>query len=344
MSASPEIGSEFALSHEENGSGIGFPKVRSSALVFSGRTALEVIAQTADVHGIALPSYCCDSMIEPFRRSGADIYFYDVYFDGNLKTELVIPDGADAVLWCSYFGFRRQMPDLSAFKARGGIIIEDITHSLLSREQFHPQSDFLAASVRKWLPVLCGGWCAGADTELKNIPKGTVPEDHLSAKKTAMSLKAEYLVSHDEAEKPRFLELYSRANKLLAERYSGIRIDELSENIISHADAENIRQARRRNAKTLYEGLSEIGYIEPMFGIDDMDCPLFLPVVIDKDKRDKVRQHLTDERIYCPVHWGKPNADCRSELYDTELSLICDQRYTEEDMKRIISVLKDFPH
>ena len=71
-----------------------------------------------------------------------------------------------------------------------------------------------------------------------------------------------------------------------------------------------------------------------------MDCPLFVPIVVSKN-RNKVRQKLIEHKIYCPVHWPHPNVACESNLYDLELSLVCDQRYTERDMERIIAVLSD---
>ena len=45
--------------------------------------------------------------------------------------------------------------------------------------------------------------------------------------------------------------------------------------------------------------------------------------------------------IYCPIHWPKPQMGGSSALFDTELSLVCDQRYTEKDMQRMIGILSD---
>ena len=72
-----------------------------------------------------------------------------------------------------------------------------------------------------------------------------------------------------------------------------------------------------------------------------MDCPLFVPIVIAKEKRNAIRKKLIDNQIYCPVHWPHPNAECQSNLYEMELSLVCDQRYNGDDMKRIVEVLNN---
>ena len=81
-----EIGSEFHRVPFENGHGLNYP--RQGTLVFSGRTAIEaVLKQLSDVHTALLPSYCCDSMIAPFRDAGIQVKFYQVCWDSELKVE-----------------------------------------------------------------------------------------------------------------------------------------------------------------------------------------------------------------------------------------------------------------
>ena len=145
-----EIGSEFHKMPIETGKGLTFP--HHGSLVFSGRTAIEaVLDMLPDVQTALLPSYCCDSMIVPFRAAGIDVRFYDVNWDNGLKVE--IKGSADVLFWCNYFGFKIDMPGYA------GVIIEDITHSFLSERQYHKHSNFLVGSLRKWEPVICGGYC-----------------------------------------------------------------------------------------------------------------------------------------------------------------------------------------
>ena len=316
-----EIGSEFHSAVVENASGIPFP--RRGSLTFCGRTAIEaVLRKIPQAKTALLPSYCCDSMIEPFRRAGISVRFFNVDYDGCLR--LKIDENADILLWCNYFGFRNDMPNFD------GVIIEDITHSLLSCESHHSKSDYLIASVRKWEPICCGGYCS---VETEGV---TPPADFVAKKVGAMSLKAEYLDDLDPQKKSLFLSAFAESNEWLANNYSGLGIDDHSKEFILNADVKKQREIRRRNARVLYEGLR--GKIDFLFEEEQMDCPLFVPIVLHKN-RDSIRRHLTDNKIYCPVHWPHPNADCSSNLYGTELSLICDQRYDENDMERIVSVI-----
>lgn len=316
-----EIGSEFHRMPHEDGNGLTFP--RPGTLVFSGRTAIEaVLKQLPDARKALLPSYCCDSMIVPFRNAGIEVEFYRVEWDGELKVE--VKDSADILVWCNYFGFKNSIPDYA------GVIIEDITHSLFSAKSSHSRSDFLVASLRKWEPVNCGGYCsAEAD--------GTEPpEEFVNLKTAAMELKTEYLEELKAEKKERFLQMFGDSNHWLAENYSGLSIDSFSRAYLERVNVDEQIRIRRENAKVLYEGLT--GIVQFMFPIKDMDCPLFVPILLPN--RDEVRKHLTKNEIYCPVHWPKPEG-CESNIYDSELSLICDQRYRIEDMKRIISVIKE---
>ena len=74
-------------------------------------------------------------------------------------------------------------------------------------------------------------------------------------------------------------------------------------------------------------------------------CPIFVPVFFESsEERNRVRKLLIDSQIYCPVHWPKNNLitmDMKvNDLFDRELSLICDQRYSTEHMLKINEILK----
>ncbi len=330
-----EIGSEFHKIPMENAKGISLPEMADHVFVFSGRTAIEtVLKSVANHHKVLLPSYCCDSMIEPFRKAGDEIGFYDVnYYDG-LKIDFTTSDDVDIVVICNYFGFKTPMPDLIEFK-KHGIVIEDITHSLLSDMSYHDVADYCVASLRKWFPLNCGGYCVSRNNLL--VKPYTEPKKvFLNLRRNAMMLKTNYLTNKDECKKQKFLNMYNISNDMISDIYSGTIIDNESLCFISHVDVEKVRTQRRNNAHTLYETLN--GKVNFMFPECDMDCPLFVPIILP-GRREKIRNFLIKNKIYCPAHWPQPITNCKSNLYGIELSLICDQRYTESDMKRLASLL-----
>ena len=97
-----EIGSEFW----EKSPPVCSDKVDNEAYLLSGRTALKFIID--DIHRnrnlrkVLLPSYCCESMIEPFNRSGVEVEFYQVSPD---HVDYPFENDVDAVLLIDFFGY-----------------------------------------------------------------------------------------------------------------------------------------------------------------------------------------------------------------------------------------------
>lgn len=334
-----EIGSEFHYTELKKGNGIKLPKVKDYSFTFSGRTAIETFLKNEPhIKKVLLPSYCCDSMIDPFRKRGIKVIFYSVNYKDGLNIDIVSNmEDIDAILWCNYFGFDIDMPDFSKFVNEGGIIIEDITQSFYSDKQYHEQSHYIVASLRKWEPIVCGGYVGCTYKRLKDTVFKLPPIDYVSNKLETMKLKKDYLIGLD-IDKELFLTQFNKSNNWLSENYSGLYIDNFSLDYLKNIDMDQERNIRRNNAKILYEGLKDNKNIKFLFKEEDMDCPLFIPIIIEKGKRDIIRNILINHQIYCPIHWPNPS-ECESNLYDLELSLICDQRYSQEDMNKIVLVI-----
>lgn len=338
-----EIGSEFhyeELNQGKNESWNRIINVCDSAFVFSGRTAIEtILLNVPHVRKAMLPSYCCESMLEPFHKAGISCVFYDVNFKDGIDININMPEDVELLLWCNYFGFQIKMPDFSEFIHRGGVIVEDITHSFLSKTPHDVQSQYIVASLRKWGPLLSGGYCAIKEGSLRYKPCEKPSLDFLNQKKQAMNLKRDYISGNKDIDKRVFLSAFSESNKWIANNYSNLTMDEESKDIFRKLDWSEIIDVRKRNAGILYSGLKNRSSIKFLFDKEDMDCPLFVPIVVANGMRDCLRKTLTENNIYCPIHWPKPNEKSISNLYETELSLICDQRYDESDMQRIVEVI-----
>lgn len=340
-----EIGSEFHyvdIRMDKQNELFSFRK-KDEVFTFSGRTAIETVLKNVKyVKKALLPSYCCQAMIEPFRKAHIQIDFYDVYFDDELIIDIKPFEDVDLILWCNYFGFINKTPDFHEFINRGGILVEDITHSLLSKKQYHNDSSYAIASLRKWFPLISGGYCFSMHNDIKEKPIIEVPEVFIESKKEAMLEKSKYLKNGSEITKESYLKKFSDVNSWLANNYSNMKIDYISEKIINNIDISYITNKRKNNAKSIYKYLKLIKNIKPLFDEHYMDCPLFVPIIFeDKEKRDLVRNELIKEKIYCPIHWPKPNDQCQSNLYDLELSLVCDQRYDKNDIDRMMKILSN---
>lgn len=320
------------------------PKERKPVFTFSGRTAIETALRNIPYYKtVLLPAYCCDAMIEPFRAAKADILFYAVTkAEVGIRVEIndKILALADILLICNYFGFKVDYPDnlILEFKKKGGVVIEDVTHSLLSLYQNHSYSDFIVASLRKWGPLIDGGLCWRKEGKItSDLEKPST--EFISMKLRAMQDKTRYLQGKN-IKKSSFLNMYEISNHILACDYSEKSMSMQSYEILHKLNFAYIRKQRIENAKTLYSGLNKLLGVKPLFNINQMDCPLFVPIIAKRNTRDSLRRLLIKNNIFCPIHWPKPNAGLNSELYEEELSLICDQRYSSYDMEEILRVIE----
>lgn len=313
----------------------------------SGRAAIalalkDLLQGSSGESGIKvyMPSYCCSSMLQAFLQAGAMIEFYDVSYGKEHGLSLKInPDmDCDVFFAMSYFGIGSQPLDESirAFSKRNIPVIEDITHRLLSQPHHCPDSDYLVASLRKWFPIASGGFLRKKKGPISKKPLKD-SETLVKEKFEAMEQKREYLNGDEKIKKTDFLAGYEGFENRIAQLEEGFLMDRKSMDIIRSLDINHIRERRRTNAAILYQKLIKFrdgGLLQPKLD-QSKDCPLFVALMLEPHRRDSLRRHLTEENIYCPVHW--PQTDMlKADIQQYELSLICDQRYGEPDMHHMI--------
>ena len=156
-----------------------------------------------------------------------------------------------------------------------------------------------------------------------------------------MDRKQDYLTGVSDSKD--YLELFEEAEDFLD--HCGIMGScQQDIQLAGQLDSAFIRSRRRENALVLLESLKDLALFPEVL---ENDCPMFVPVLLPDQKiRDQLRRYLISREIYCPVHWPVSQFHVLSEkdrvLYDRSLSIVCDQRYDREDMKRIVEAIKSF--
>ena len=340
-----EIGSEFWLEREPG----ALSHNRDGIYVLSGRTAIDLIVQdivrTKIVRNVYMPAWCCDSMLAPFVAHGIYVDFYDVvHTESTESTEIIchtdFTDHTDIFYVTNYFGYENTLPveTVKRYKEQGCIVLYDRTHSfLMENDPYLALADYSFSSIRKWMGVIGGSVVKGVrDCDLKPYP-------HLECKEQAMRMKKAFIEDDLSVDKQAFLKLYSEFGHHLAEDYQNYEMDDLSYALYKTEDLSAMQRKRRENAKYLHENLKGVRFIGKL---TENAVPLFVPVFFDTtEQRNAVRKRLIDAQIYCPIHWPKPTlipADFEAnKIYDTELSLICDQRYDLTDMERMVTLINN---
>lgn len=326
-----EIGSEFwNIPIKENNNNL-FPK--HTEWYVSGRSALyAIISELKDCHSVEIPAWCCDSIIKPFIEAGFLVSFYSVNDNQeyNQKPSLKY----DVLFIMDFFGYSSRNLDLSGYD---GVIIRDVTHSLFSDTR--TDADYYFGSLRKWCGVWTGGFAWTNDKHRLPMEEVDITA-YSSLREKAMLQKEEYIngLRKDKG----FLSTFANAEEVIDD----MRIapaDNRDVQLAKKLDVELIRKRRRSNAIVLLSAFPEWLIFSEL---SSKDTPMFVPIIIPDGRRDELRSYLVQHSIYCPIHWPTSEYhmldDDISFIYENELSLVCDQRYTEKDMYRVVETIRAF--
>lgn len=337
----------FSLKNKNEKPNKWLPKVQDSTLTYSGRNAISIalkdIQSKHKIKKAYIPSYCCISMVQPFIELNITYDFYGITLQDS-GFEYCIPDTLNSesvIIIMSYFGADLDKVDklIKDIKGKGAIVIEDISHSLLSIGGYSRKSDYLVASLRKWFPIPTGGWLGIKKGQL-TIKPDKESDRSVEGKIEGMLEKFDY-ISGEIKGKESFLIKNAKFDGELAKVKDYMKIDSLSNQILNLIDIKDIEIQRKNNALRLIEGLKELKSEQIFFlNLNYREItPLFVPIFLSSTHRDSLRNFLISKGIYCPVHWpeimGAP-----SGVRENELSLICDQRYDIKDMNYIINCIK----
>lgn len=311
--------------------------------------ALEMIEmQNPNVSKIAaVPSFTCETVIQPFLESGFGLKMYDINAELGIDKERFLDDLRESevgvIIIHRYFGFDT-MPDIGEIideiRNLSIFIIEDRTQCLYSDIELF-DADFFVASLRKWHGIPDGAIlvCKEGLIEGKPLNVDTALE---RAKVDAGYAKYNYLFHHIGA-KDSFLEKFRKAEEILDNQPVVYKMSPFSYAMQASMDIGEMKRKRRRNYLTLTQGISCIEGIESVFPeLQETVVPLYCPIMVTE--RQHVQKFLCDRGIYAPIIWPRPDtladiSDNGRDLYQNMLCIPIDQRYGEEDMDRIVNVL-----
>lgn len=321
------------------------PVEKEFSYTFSGRAAIELalkdIKSYKGINNVYMPSYCCQSMIQPFIDNGVQVDFYDVFYDDvkGLQYSIDIDKKCDVFFAMSYFGLEDyEMDHVSeTFFNNNSIIVEDITHRLLTKKNHSNKAHYFIASIRKWFGIPSGGIVVKNLGELSEKPVNN--SNHLVIKAINGMMEKERYLNGEGLDKSVFLNKLKESDSNFNEVDSTYKIDDTSLNIIKKVDIDAIRKIRVKNASYLYSELQELEGVNLLIKNPNWthNVPLFVPIIVENN-RNSLYQYLIENNVYCPIHW--PNSEDRTNITDKVISLICDHRYSVKDMGFIVQLIK----
>ena len=341
-----EIGSEFWIEND-------FFVDPAEQFYMSGRSALNAIIMDAkskySIRRALLPSYCCDSIIIPFIKNDIPVRFYDVFLDDDRKLSMHIPKAEEDELlfFMHFFGAKISRLRMDGEIQDWAAVIEDQTHSFFSgfKSEINPHYTFV--SFRKWFAV---SGIAMAKNEAGDLPETEKTNQEYNTLRNQAFLEKSRYINGEHFNKDFFLDMFRKAEEILDEDCSCYAPDPKDYQRLAKSirNQEQMIAARRANATVLTREIENIEQLSVIVDFDmEKDCPMFVPIVEMTGHRTELRNYLIKNEVYCPVHW--PTSSYHKELndgvksiYENELSLVCDQRYTPDDMKRIVRLINEF--
>lgn len=309
-----------------------------SGYFVNARSALAAFLTSVRPQCVWLPSYLCRSILVPLLGCKCSHRFFPVgrhlqVLPGSWLDE--VHEG-HVVLLIAYFGFPVQEEIAARVRARGALTLEDASQALLSTHvgRF---SDCVLYSPRKTVGVPDGGilrpW-----TPVPDIHLMPAPCDWWSTAFQACLLRrdADLYGGHPDR---KWFRLYREAStKAPCGPYA---MSTLSDTLLRTSfDYDAVAARRRTNFQYLLDTLRDIAIYREL--PEDV-VPLGFPIILED--RARVQETLYQENIYPPVHWDIDSLVPQEYVESHQLSrriltLVCDQRYDLEDMKRTVKCIR----
>ena len=309
-----------------------------------GRHAVEALVAIVRPKTLWLPDYFCHEVAVGWEQL-VDVRTYEDdprWEEPRWETMDAAP--GDAVIAVNYFGAREGNGWEEHRSAGEFVLVEDHSHDPFSPWAVGSNADYAFSSVRKTLPAPDGGilW-SPRGLDLPPQPRETADGSEL--KLAAMLLKGRYLEDGGGDElKERFRRLQLEGEEQLAKAPVAAASPAGREAVIGGVPLP-WRVRRADNAIHLLGAQSGLQIAEPLF--DEWPAgaaPLGLVLVFESEEaRDRVREALREEGVYCPVHWpiDRPASERVRDLAARVLTIPTDWRYSAADMERIASLLRE---
>lgn len=284
--------------------------------VNSGRHALELVLKDRAVQLLYMPKYYCRVLMEPMKRLGVEVVFYDVTEELNVPTE-VIDKGW--LLYINYFGLKGK--EVSRLAGLTDKLIIDNSQAFYSQPLAGVPTFY---SCRKFFGVPDGGYVYGL------LAKPTLETDDSTGRFEHMLGRA------TNGAQP-----YYAAYKACEAAFSDMEprgMSVLTQMLLTSVDYTNAAAKRIENFKTLHDALGD----RNEYKIDEVNsAAMCYPFIGTKSINSILLQH----KIYIGSYW--PNVlqefDAATNAYKIAENVVClpiDHRYSTSDMERVAEIVK----
>lgn len=318
------IGGYFELELNE-----GYERHGDAIKLNSGQYALEYILKARKYRKVYLPYYICDSVLQPFKRQGVEYEFYHINDLLEPAVDLQ-PKDDEAVLYVNYFGLKNRQAETFCYAYKNTII--DCTQAFYYEPGNRKGEKELRCdtfySCRKYFGVPDGAYLY-TDCILDE----EIPQDESFDRLIFLTKRIDRSAQEGYAD--------FHANDKALSSVGMRRMSKLTEKMMCSIDYSDKANKRIHNFQVLDSVLRETNNFK--WDMDYGTVPMVYPYYVENGA--KLRQHLIDHQVFCARYWPNVLEWCKFDSLEYHLAedLVClpiDQRYGNEDMERILEIIK----
>jgi hypothetical protein len=289
----------------------------------TGRNAFEYILRAKKFNKVYLPFYTCDVMLEPITKLNLDYEFYSI--DSNFVPIFNYSNVQEneVFVYNNYFGICDEQTREVAAQYKNLII--DNSQAFYSKPIKGVDTFY---SPRKFFGLPDGAYLYTNKLIDYNIEKDISYE------------RCEHLLGRMDTTAEQHFQVYKENSKILCNQPIK-KMSNLTQRLLSSIDYKTISDKRRKNFNIIHNELGKRNKLE--FNISSKEVPMIYPFLVLNGS--KLKRELIANKIYVATYW--PNvlnwAEKDSFEYNITnnlLALPIDQRYSEDDMYRIIEIIK----
>lgn len=297
-------------------------------LVNTGRNALKYILRSLPkVDKVYLSYYTCDVLLQPLNKLSIPYEFYHINEQLELAHPIILEEN-EYIIINNYFGLQNAYIQRMADHYGEHLIVDN------SQAFYAPTLPGIKAfySTRKFVGVSDGG-CVWAGLPTETSRSGLLHMDKSESRNVYLTIREQKGAEAGYA-------AFREAEKSLDNQVIKVMSAE-TRKALGTIDYETIRVRRQQNFLDLHIALKDSNKLQLSPSLNRDEVPMVYPYWTDDSS---LRQRLIDNHIYVAQYW--PNVldwcqegDLEYELAQNLIPLPIDQRYGEEEMKKIIEII-----
>ena len=285
----------------------------------SASNCFKYILETQNISKVYIPNYICDSIVVPLVDLKIEYEFYNIDSKFEIILDIKLKKN-EKVFYVNYFGLKNKYIE-KLFSRYANKLIIDNSQAFFDKPIGGIDTIY---SPRKFFGVSDGGYL------YTNEKLDEVFEYDISLPYSVQ------LMGRLEKSAAEFYGKYMEAEDRL-DNLPIRKMSKLTNRILQSLDYELIKHKRERNFFYLHSFLKEFNSLN----IQQIATPMVYPFMIDFQG---LKKFLIDNKIYVATYWNEVSQreninEFEKKFVDNLLPIPCDQRYSLDDMERIIKII-----